>query len=112
MDQNVLILFDRIDPDGMHLFCTLCHSFVETLKFFLNRRTDQFGNFYDSQYQFALCDGRGKDQFPNLEGCKGFAVFIHEAMQEGGAAARITDDEDRLFYLLLMIAWKEYLIQQ
>jgi hypothetical protein len=61
---------------------------------------------------FLLRNRGGEINIPGGQAGKGFRIAREQAVQEGGTASQVADDEKRLFDHLSLMTWEENIVQK
>jgi len=111
VQQEVLVLFRLEEADAVDLHAAERFA-VQEAQQARERAADARVQPADGGEEPGQRDGGGDEDVPGGGGGELRAVFGQQPLQEGGAAAEVAQDEERLFQRLAPVGGEEDLIQQ
>src|SRR5690606_1561566 len=108
--EDVLILFGLEERDGMDLELSQ-RAAVKGVEQAMQMSAQFFVEPRDELRKFLLNDGGREVNIPRGQAGEGFRVAREQAMEEGGAAPQISDDEERFFNGLGFVRGEEDIVE-
>jgi len=111
MKQNIFIFFRLEKGNAVDLELSQCAA-VEFTQQVVQMLTQFVIESREELRDLFLCNGRCEVNIPGGQAGERFRVAREQAVQECGAAAKIPQDEKRLFNSLRFVSWKKNIIQK
>jgi hypothetical protein len=111
VEQEIFILLRLKEGDAMD-FISAKRATIKCIKQTMQMPTQFIVEAGKKLGDLLLCDRGREIDIPDGQAGKGFRVAREQAMEEGGTAAQISQDEERLFDRLCFVSRKENVIQK